>query len=417
MRVLLPCLVFLSLMPPPASAQEFLPAPELAARSINDHPLVARAEAALRAATADARRLAAGDHEFVAAAGYTRRDIEGDRRYDEWEGSISRAFRLPGKAGLDRRAGVLGITAQENALDDARHQTALKLADVWMAWVGAEAHAHLDAEDVRAWEQEQAAMARRVALRDAAPLDLDRIGAGLALARTAAVRSAGQAHVARMALTREFPGLSLPKDAPRPKDPALPERGLSAWFDVIVARSHELHFAEAEAERQAVLARRQALDRWADPSVGVRVFSERGGAENGVGLFLSVPLGGPHRRALADRALTEASAAVVDLEMTRREIEGVAERDIAEVESSFSAWQHARQALDAGERAFVRTRRGYALGDIDLADLLTLRRQQQELARAELQARIDANVALLKLRIDAHELWLQPHKDHPDEQM
>ena len=45
-----------------------------------------------------------------------------------------------------------------------------------------------------------------------------------------------------------------------------------------------------------------ARNRIADPSIGVRGFSEQGGNEKGVGLIIAMPLGGRARAAAADRA-------------------------------------------------------------------------------------------------------------------
>ncbi|OYW85127.1 MAG: hypothetical protein B7Z20_09665, partial [Sphingobium sp. 32-64-5] len=50
----------------------------------------------------------------------------------------------------------------------------------------------------------------------------------------------------------------------------------------------------------------------ADPTVGLRLFSEFGGIERGAGVIVSMPLGGGHRKALASEASAGASAAQAD---------------------------------------------------------------------------------------------------------
>lgn len=395
----------------PATAAEFLPPPDLVEAAIDAHPAVNRAAARLSGAEAEARRLRAGPHEFVASAGYVRRDVEREGRFDEWEGSVSRAIRLPGKAGLDRRAGALGIEAQKNSADDARHQTALLLADYWMAWLKAEELARLDTADAETWERERQAMARRVTLRDAAVLDLDLVETSLARARAALAQSSGAAREAREALGHMFPELALPAEPPVIAAPDGLGRSRDEWYDLVLTRSHELRFAELEMRRLATLATRADRDRWADPSVGLRVFSERGGEEKGIGLVLSVPLGGGYRRATADMAKADASAATADLARVRREVEETASRDIARVEAGFLEWQQMAAASKASASVLARTQRGHDLRDRSLADLLLAMRQHQEARRAELAARAAAQAALLKLRIDAHELWLTPHAE------
>ncbi len=50
--------------------------------------------------------------------------------------------------------------------------------------------------------------------------------------------------------------------------------------------------------------------------------------------------------------------------------------------------------------------RAYELGERDLTDLLAAKRQGFEAERQELRARSTAHSALLRLALDAHELWL-----------
>ncbi|MFX8949770.1 TolC family protein, partial [Acinetobacter baumannii] len=77
---------------------------------------------------------------------------------------------------------------------------------------------------------------------------------------------------------------------------------MQALHDRILGRSHEIAAAEALAAQAQAQADRARRDRLADPSLGVRVFSEKGGIERGGGVVFSMPLGGGYRRALADRA-------------------------------------------------------------------------------------------------------------------
>src|SRR3546814_1499146 len=61
---------------------------------------------------------------------------------------------------------------------------------------------------------------------------------------------------------------------------------LAAMRDLVIERSHEIRAADREAQRLAVVARRIRADRIADPSFGVRLFSERGGMEQGAGIVI-----------------------------------------------------------------------------------------------------------------------------------
>src|SRR3546814_3311360 len=103
--------------------------------------------------------------------------------------TLFRSFRLPGKAALDREAGALGIEVAENRMEDARHQTALLLSGYWNDWLVAGALYRNDLDTVRWLEKELSALRRRVALRDAAALDVDQAMAAMAQAQAQAANS------------------------------------------------------------------------------------------------------------------------------------------------------------------------------------------------------------------------------------
>jgi cobalt-zinc-cadmium efflux system outer membrane protein len=229
-------------------------------------------------------------------------------------------------------------------------------------------------------------VARRAALRDAAALEVDQARAALSGAQAAAEGSAGRAAIARARLVAQFPGFALPAQAPEIPLPEIPAGGLMALHDRILGRSHELRAAEAlaaQAEAQAERARREKI---ADPSVGLRVFSEKGGMERGAGVLFSMPLGGGYRSALADKAGAQASAAR-------------------------AAWGKAREAVAAQEAALAKLRRGQQLGEMGLAEVLLGERQAHEALRAEVVARADALRALTRLRIDSHTLWIDDEEE------
>jgi outer membrane protein TolC len=381
---------------------------ELVDAALDDAPIVAEATAKLQAAEAQARALGIGSHEFTVTGTLMRRSVDGDRRYPEFDTTLSRGVRLPGKAALDRKAGALGVEVAQNLLEDARHQAALQLAALWYDWLLAEADARIDAAAATSYDASLAAVSRQVALRDAAPLDADQARAARdnALAMTAAAR--GRAAAARAQLAAQFPSLPLPAGAAEIAAPQLPAEGLAQWRDLVLARSHEIRAAELEAARMAALAERARLDRFADPSVGVRAFSERGGAETGIGVVASMPIGGGHRRALADQATADRTAADARLAATRRDIAATANMDLATAAAGVMAWQSAAAAAASNRTAVDRLRKGRSLGATDLATLLYAERQSLDANRAELAARAAAVRAILKLRIDAHLIWAKP---------
>jgi len=389
-----------------ALAEPALPPPEAVSAALDATPSVMAAEARTGAARADAEALARGTQEFNLSTSVMQRSIDREGRYAEYDAVLSRPVRLPGKGRLDRAAGQFGIAAARNRAEDARHQAALLLAESWWDWLAAAAEARVDRQAVANYTAMLQAVQRRVALRDAAQLEADQAEGALGAARLAAQQSAGREAVARARLAARFPALPLPDQAPDPDPPELPVAGLAEFGTKIVARSHEIAAADAEAQRSVAVAERARRDRIADPSVGVRLFSERGGAERGAGVVMTLPIGGGHRRAMADRAGAEATAAQADLAGVRLAVSEMATTDMAAAEAGQAAWQRAREALNAQVAALAKLRRGQAAGEIGLADVLLGERQVHDAFRAEAIARAEAQRSLTRLRIDSHELWI-----------
>lgn len=390
----------------PLSADPGLPDATAVARALDEHPSVVSARARTEAARARADGLRQGAHEFTFSGSYIRRSIDREGKYDEYDAQLSRAIRLPGKGRLDRDIGRFGIVAAENLAEDARHQAALLLAGHWFDWLSASAQARVDAAAVANYQRALAAVTRRQQLRDAAQLEVDQARAALAAARLAAEQSAGLTALARTRLATHFRALSLPAEAPEVPLPDFSEARLSQLRDLVISNSHEIAAAEAEARRQAAVADRASKDRLADPSIGVRLFSERGGAERGAGVVFSVPLGGSHRKALTDEAGASASAARAEEQLARFSVQETADADVSEARYRLAAWGRARESVDAQMAALGKLRRGNELGEVDLAELLLGERMVHEAFRVEAAARAEAMRAITKLRIDSHELWL-----------
>ena len=388
-----------------------LPPSEKVAEALDNHPAVAAARARVDAARADRDMLAKGTHEIAVTGSYVRRSVDREGGYDEFDATIARPFRLPGKAALDREAGALGIEVAENRMEDARHQTALLLSGYWNDWLVAGALYRNDLDTVRWLEKELSALRRRVALRDAAALDVDQAMAAMAQAQAQAANSLAAREQARVALAANFPEIPLPIEPPETSVAMVPAQRLAAMRDLVIERSHEIRAAEREAQRLAVVARRVRADRIADPSFGVRLFSERSGMEQGAGVVMSMPLGGGHRRAAADRASAEGNAAQLEHMSVQRTVRAIADADLSSATLRLEAWKNTDLSAQSAASALARTERGYQLGQIDLADLLYARRQAGEARRSEIMARSEAARALLKLEIDSHSLWMVHDED------
>lgn len=388
-----------------------LPPVEKVNEALDNHPTVMAAAARVEAARARGDMLRRGTHEATIAGSYIRRSVDREGGYDEFDATLSRPFRLPGKAALDRESGALGIEVAENQMEDARHQAALVLTGLWHDWLTAGSHYRNDLDTVRSLEAALTALRRRIQLRDASALDLDQASAALAQAQAQAAASLSAREQARVILAATFPEIPLPLEPAELALPELPTQNLEAMRALVIERSHEIRASDREAQRLAVVTRRVRADRIADPSFGVRLFSERSGMERGAGVVASIPLGGGYRRAAADQASAEANAARLELANIQRSVAAIADADLSNARTRLEAWRSAQASAQSASDAAGRTERGYQLGQIDLVDLLYARRQANDARRSEIDARSEASRALLKLQIDSHSIWV-PEGDH-----
>lgn len=390
----------------PTVAQPGLPPEPQVREALDQHPSVLAAMAMVQAARADSEALLYGPHEFSINTSMMRRTVDRDRSYAEFDASVSRPIRLPGKTRLDRQAGAAGVEAAENRMEDARHQAALLLADYWWSWLGAAAEQQIDVQAVQNLERSLASIRRRAELRDAAPMEVDQAEAALGSARLQAQQSAGRAELARARIAAQFPGLALPAAPGELPLPEMPQASLAELRALVIARSHEIGAAKAEAERLQALADRARRDRIADPTIGMRAFSERSGEETGIGLIATIPLGGRHRSALADRAGSEAAAAEARATAVAFDVQEMADTDAVNAGAGWATWERSRDGARAQVATVLKMRKGYDLGAIDLADLLLAERQTQDMFRAEVQARTEALRAITRILIDSHSIWI-----------
>lgn len=407
--LLLPALI----LPNPAIAQGLpldqradLPPAPLVSEALDSYPGVLSAAARIDAARAQADALAHGPQEISIQATALRRAVDREGSFAEFDATVTRPLRLPGKARIDRKTGAAGIAFAQNQMADARHQAALTLAQQWFDWLEAGALAASDGANIAYLERALGAVERRAELRDAAALDVDQARAALSRARGQRADALARAAEARARLAATFPSIPLPAEPPAPGQPAEPPMGFAALAKLVIERSHEIAAAQAMADREGFAADRARAERRADPSLGLRAFSERGGMERGLGVVATVPLGGGYRRLQADEAAANARAATLDLAVVQRSVGATAAADRALAETRLAGWQALAQSADAAGLVAQRTVTGGKLGAIDLADVLLAQRQAGDARREEIAARMAALRAILKLEIDSHVVWI-----------
>lgn len=390
-----------------AHAQDigYLPPEALAMRALAAQPEVRAASAAAQAAEAEAHSLTAGSYEWEAVLIPQQRTVQPNLRYREFEGQLSRRIRLPGKAAIDARIGMHTVTAARLRIDDATHQAARRLGHDWMAWLRASLLSEQADAQQTLLRQAKQALERRVQLGDAAQRDLDLMQAELAQLDAEALRAHAEADAARKALVVTYPQLPLPAAPPPLPDPAPLPGGAAYWRDLIISRSHEIGIAREEAQRQQEIAARARADRRPDPSIGVRVLDDRGGAERAVGVVVSVPLGYRYRRDIAAREESRAQMAAADADGVALTIAREAQATADLAMARYAQWQAMHAAAAAQETASARTRRAWELGEAGLGEWLLAARSARQARAQEVQARVDALEAALLVRIDSHELW------------
>lgn len=385
-----------------------LPPAEIVVRILLAQPEVLAAGKQLDAETANRRRLEAGEHEWEVRAGAQRRRSMPENTptasFNEWNVALERALRLPGKRQTDSALGQSGMSLATTARGDALHEAGRQLLQRWFAKLKTEAAEQQWAAQVVLLKQEASAIARRQQLGDAARIDR-------VLADAAVAQAEAQWQLARQRSTdaidilrRHYP--ELPNTTPSLPDtlPAL-TGSEDEWVAAILEHNHELQLARGESAHARLQATRQRQNRLPDPSVGVQWSRERGGEENVLGAYISLPLPGESRHAAADAAQAQAAAA------NDRQT-GVERRVAAEAAASYRAAINGRSAWDASRRAAERTAeagtmsaRAYQLGEGSLSDVLQARRQANEARLAGHQAQLDALEAHYRLLLDTHRLW------------
>jgi outer membrane protein TolC len=226
-----------------------------------------------------------------------------------------------------------------------------------------------------------------------------------ASAQAELMRAQADVETQRLRLATDFPQIAVPDRAPDLPDPALLEGTSASWVERIVAGSHEIGIYTETAAQHDAMARRASADRLPDPTIGVRTFSEFSGIEKGWGLVFSMPIGVTRRDADARSQQAAADAARSQVDATRRDITREAQLTLANANLSFKLWKAARAARVAHATSLARQRRAYELGEISLTERLQAERLDAEAALVELRTRVDAHEALLRVKVDGHEMW------------
>ena len=388
-------------------AQSYLPAEVAVREAVARAPDVLTAEARRDATTARAAGTRAGTAETVVRViGQGRQVREPSERYPEGQIAIERPLRLWGKAEADGVLADLATEAGNLSVKDAKHETSRQILSLWIAAIRA-GQARMAAEDNARAAADLAAMTtRRVQVGDAARLDAELAAAELARTRATVATAQASESASLAELRARFPMLGQPAPAPvRIALPSPPQEPAEQLRGIYVQDSHEYLLAMAEEAHALQQAKRSDLDRKPDPTVGMFVTVERGGAERILGVSVSMPLGSAYRR-------SNAVAAAADAEAAARKRLGVEQRLGAEFDVLYRNLSGKRAAAAAQTEAATlqrtasdRATRAYRAGESGLQELIVVRRNLADAMLAERLANVDVLESDTRLKLDLHRMW------------
>lgn len=385
------------------SAPTDLPATAAVERTLAQHPRVRAAAAEARLAMAERDRLAAGEHEFELGLSSQRRQISGGPDHAEWGASLTRGLRLPGKADLDRRIGEQGVLEAQERLAAIRHETARQLLTDWYAVRQADLAAQLWRQQAELLEAQRRGIESRLRRGDASRLDLLQAEASVAQAEAQWAVARAHSQTARAELDARFPELP-PPDATR-YQPSIPEGDAALWTQRSLEHNPELRAYARAVEKARLLTRRAEANRRPDPTLGLHVADEMGGADRILGISLSLPLPGGVRAAEERARLAQSEALSESAAEIRRRIAAESAANWQRAAAGVESWQRLDAAAQSIGRQAELTQRAHALGELGLAEALLARRGALDALLAAEQARLGANAAIARLFLDAHRLW------------
>jgi len=374
-------------------------------------PQVQAARAGVALAQARRQQLDAGVHEWNLKLGAQQRKESAGPEHAESDWALERGVRWGDKARTDRDLGVAGEAAGQSAYADAWHEAVRGLVKAWYDWLRERSAAAVLAQQATVAQEQLQVAARRVKAGDAPRMDQLMAQAELDRAQAAEQLARGREQMQRQELLKRYPGLAVDAAPVTTQLPTLPSPAQD-WLHRIVADNHEIELAEAEARQARLRSERARLDTRPDPLLGVRAARERGGQENVVGVYVTIPLPGAWREGEQRAMLAQADAAEQRLADTRRRVEAAAQRVVLQASHTVAAAQRQVAVQQALADVAQLSAKAYGLGEVTLTEALQARRTALDAALAAEAARWDAQEAVTRLLVDAHRLWAAEDGGH-----
>ena len=395
----------------PVAAQTGLPPEALALQALQRAPALAASADELQAAVLQRRQGELGEPGWVASlSAGRRREVQAwPERTSEWELSLQRTLRLPGKAALQQRLGAARQAQAEGARALAWRTQGRLLLELWSRWQLEAALARTGQAQAALLQEQQDTVARRQRAGAAALLERRQAEAAAAQGRAQAEVAVAREAAARQALLVRFPPLQPAlADAAPLADPELQRDEPETLRRALLDAAPERLLAEQEAEALLALSRAEAAEQRPDPAVALRVGRARDGAETLVGIALVLPFGSEARTAGAGAAAARAAAAARRADDARLAAQAQAAQLLSTAATAQRNWQGQAEAARLLAQSADGVARAYALGDGTLADVLAARRLAHEQASAAAQAAAEAWQARWRLALETGALWPLP---------
>ncbi|MEI7970306.1 MAG: TolC family protein [Betaproteobacteria bacterium] len=395
-------------------AQSPPPAPDLpplatVEKALTDHPPVRVAREGVRTEEATRRRLQAGPYEFTVRGGYQSHSIP-NGRFPELDVGVERGIRLPGKARGDLELGDQSIELARRVAYSAWCDAARQLLRLWFGWARENVQLELWKQQAQALREQVSISARRAAAGDTPRIEVNLAEASAAQAEAVVENFRGREQGARAAVERTFPPVTPPPLA-RTGRPEAMDQTLDWFIERVRVHNDEIRVARAASRRGLILAKRAAAERVPDPSVGVRIATDRSASDHVAGVYVIVPLPGAARQASADVARSQAAAIASQEAAVVQRVSADVALMYGQAQGAFNAWERARTAADGMQRNAASITRSWQLREASLNDVLIARRLALESGLSAALARIDAEETRYRLMVEAHLLWNDPEEE------
>lgn len=421
-----------------AVLQSYLPAEAAVKDALLASPLIEGARARRDALSARAQGIAAGTAEFtVRATAQRRREVGPGVSVQESMLSLERPLRAWGKRGMDADLAAQTQALADIAYADALHEGSRELLKLWFEHLRAQA----DLKNAQTTFV-LAAQMQRLTQSQLKQGEISKLDAELAQAeldRISAARAVAQAQLATTAsaLSRRYPTVELPRadmnglsvetgdklgDKSRvvttrnpsnsvdskPALPAWPEGANVAMADKrqeFLEKNHELNMLRVDAQRLRLSAQRASRDRLPDPTVGLFTARERAGAEQVTGVMLSMPLSGDARSQHAVAAAADAQAAEDQVRWTEQQLGATFDGMWQQLLHKRNATEWLKSAAARQAQAADKARKGYALGEGSLSEVLMMDRLASDNLNAAERMQLEAVALQAMIRLDLHQMW------------